>query len=128
MSAGVAQENGALQNITIPINPGEVFVVPKGLLHFNHNQECEPLVFLQTFNNADPGAINMIDAFAAFNGAGEDGRLAIEASGAQSVEASPQGAFGLDQKCLKRCKLPETGAPGNGLEGLPAAFMAMAGM
>ena len=70
MSAGIAQENGNLQNITFSVGPGETFVVPQGLLHYNHNQQCEPNIFFQSFDSADPGALNVIGALAAFNNAG----------------------------------------------------------
>ena len=125
MDAGVAQENGALQNITIKINPGEVFVVPQGLLHHNHNQQCEPNVFLQSFSNSDPGALNVIGALAAFNDVGGDGRLAMKASGAQSIRASPQGTFALDQKCLRRC-FGDKRRSADGLDGLPKELKALA--
>jgi len=128
MSAGISQENGNAQDITLEINPGETFVVPQGLLHYNHNQECVPNVFFQSFDSADPGALNVIGALAAFNDAGGDGAAAMLASGADSIRASPQGAFALDQQCLKRCGFPETGAPGDGLKDLPAPFRPIFGL
>ena len=64
-----------------------------GLLHFNHNKECTPLVFTQSFNSADPGALNVIGALAAFSGtAGESVAASNFTAG-----ASPQKAFALDQ-------------------------------
>jgi hypothetical protein len=128
MSAGVAQENGSLQNITLEINPGEVFVAPQGLLHYNHNQECEPLAFFQSFNGNDPSALNVIGALAAFGAAGADGAAAMAASTAALVKASPQGAFALDQACLKRCGFPATGAPGDGLDDLPDVLRVLYGL
>lgn len=59
MSVGVAQENGGLQNITFQASPGDVFIAPQGLIHFNANQQCAPLAFIQSFNSADAGAINV---------------------------------------------------------------------
>ena len=128
MDAGIAQENGNLQNITFDVNPGETFVVPQGLLHYNHNQQCFPNVFFQSFDSADAGALNVIGALAAFNNAGTDGAAAMLASGAELIEAIPQGAFALDQKCLQRCGYPATGAPGDGLDDLPDAFAARFGL
>jgi hypothetical protein len=125
MSAGIAQENGALQNITLKINPGEVFTAPQGLLHYNHNQNCTPNVFFQSFDSADPGALNVIGALAAFNASAPDGAAAMLASGAASIVKSPQGAFALDQACLKFCKL---GPEGGGLGGLPVEFKALFGL
>jgi hypothetical protein len=128
-TAGIAQENTFLQNITFDVNPGEVFVAPQGLLHHNHNQECTPNVFIQTFSNADPGAaLNVIGALAAFNAAGGDAAAAMIASGADSIATSKQGAFALDQACLKRCDFPETGAPDDGLKDLPDEFRRLFGL
>lgn len=125
--AGISQENGAEQDITFEVNPGEVFVVPQGLLHHNLNQQCEPNVFLQSFTSSDPGALNVIGAIAAMSAGGEAGAAAILASGADSVKASEQGAFALDQACLKKCGFPETGAPGDGLD-MPEEFRALFGL
>ncbi|KAK9808713.1 hypothetical protein WJX72_002380 [[Myrmecia] bisecta] len=128
MKAGESQENGGLQNITLSVLPGEVFVAVQGLLHFNHNPSCTPLVFVQSFNSADPGALNIIGALAALNGGGPIGAAGIKASNAGTITASPQGAFSLDQDCLARCGLPSTGAPGDGLGGLPNEFRVLFGL
>jgi mannose-6-phosphate isomerase-like protein (cupin superfamily) len=123
MGAGIAQENGAAQNIVFDVLPGEVFVVPQGLVHFNANNQCSPLVFLQSFNNADPGAISLGNALAAL-GNSTNGASAIAAS---NIQATPTGlaAFGLDASCLQRCGLPATGGA---LDDLPAEFQALFGL
>jgi Cupin len=128
MDAGIAQENLAAQNITLEINPGEVFVAAQGLLHYNHNRQCVPNVFLQSFNSADPGALNVVGALAALAGAGDAGAAAAAASGTAGIMASPQGTFALDQQCLRECGFPETGAPNGGLDDLPAEFKALFGL
>lgn len=56
------------------------------------------------------------------------GAAAIEASGAVKILASPEGAFALDQECLKRCHFDEDGAPGDGLSDLPDEFRALFGL
>ena len=117
MGAGIAQENLAEQNITFSVNPGEVFIAPQGLLHYNHNQECEPLAFLQFFNSNDAAALNVIGALAMFT-KNPDGTASMIASTANQVQASPQMAFALDQQCLARCGLPATGAE-DGFAGMP---------
>ena len=128
MDAGIAQENGATQDITFDVNPGEVFVVPQGLLHYNHNAQCYPNVWFQTFSGSDPGTLSVTGAIAALRDSGDAGAAAVAASNASGVEASPQGAFALDQACLKRCGLPTTGAPGDGLEDMPQEFRALFGL
>ena len=128
MDAGISQENGAVQDITFDVGPGQVFVVPQGLLHHNHNDQCFPNVFLQSFTSSDPGALNVIGALAAMRDGSDAGEAAIIASGAELVEASPQGAFALDRACLKRCGFPATGAPGDGLSDLPQDFKALFGL
>lgn len=128
MDAGISQENGAAQDITFDVDPGEVFVVPQGLLHYNHNAQCYPNVWFQTFSSSDPGALSVTGALAALRDSGDAGAAAIAASDASRVEASPQGAFALDQACLKRCGFPETGAPGDGLKDLPDDFKLLFGL
>jgi hypothetical protein len=128
MDAGIAQENTFAQNITFDVNPGEVFIAPRGLLHYNHNAQCEPNVFLQSFTSSDPGALNIIGALAALGDSGAAGEAAILASGADMVEASPQMAFALDQACLGRCGFDETGAYGDGLDDLPGNFKVLFGL
>lgn len=53
---------------------------------------------------------------------------AIQASGAQLTQDSPQGAFALDQVCLKNCGFPDIGAPGEGLADLPDDFAVLFGL
>jgi hypothetical protein len=128
MDAGIAQENTFAQNITFDVNPGEVFIAPRGLVHFNHNSQCTPNVFLQSFTSSDPGALNIIGALAALRDGSAAGEAAIIASTADLVEASPQGTFALDQACLSKCGFPETGAPGDGLADLPEDFKVLFGL
>jgi Cupin len=125
MDAGISQENNAAQDITLEINPGEVFVVPQGLLHYNHNRQCVPNVFFQSFTSSDPGALNVVGALAAFAGAGDAGSAAAKASTTDGIIPSPQGAFALDQQCLRECGFPQTGAPNGGLDGLPHEIKAL---
>ena len=97
-------------------------------MHFNHNRECIPNVFFQSFTSSDPGAINIVGALAAMRDGGGAGAAAIAASGASLIEASPLGSFALDQECLATCGLPATGAPGDGLQDLPDAFRVLFGL
>lgn len=128
MDAGISTENGNPQDITFAVNPGEVFVVPQNTLHHNHNAQCEPNVWLQSFTSSDPGALNMIGAISALGAAGEAGSAAITASGAQEIMPSPQGAFALDQACLQKCGFPAEGAPNDGLDDLPDTFKVLFGL
>ena len=72
---------------------------------------CYPNVFTQTFNNGDPGSINVINALAAFNNpsVNQAGRSAMNAANAGSLTASALGAVALDQACLARCNLTSSG-------------------
>ena len=71
-----------------------------------------PQVFIQMFNSADGGVINVINALAALKAVDNS---TISSSSAGGIMASPQNAFSLDQQCLQRCGL---GASGGGLAGL----------
>eukprot|EP00892_Ulva_mutabilis_P012392 jgi/Ulvmu1/9525/UM053_0013.1 len=128
MDAGISQENGVAQDITFEVGPGEVFLVPQGLMHYNFNARCEPNFFTQTFTSSDGGAINVVGALAALRDGSASGAEAIAASGAGLVSSSPQGSFALSAECLKRCGLPPSGAPGDGLEGLPNSMRAVLGL
>jgi hypothetical protein len=64
-------------------------------------------------------------ALAAF---GPDSAAAIAVSTATVVKASPQFGFPLDPVCLKRCGFLATGAPGDGLAGLPDALRVLHGL
>jgi hypothetical protein len=108
MHAAIAHENTFAQNITFDVNPGEVFIATRGLLFFNHNIQCVPNVFLQSFTSSDTGALNTIGALAALRDSGATGEAPIIASGAAEVKASPQMKFASDQACLNRCGFPET--------------------
>lgn len=128
MDAGISQENGVAQDITFEVGPGEVFVVPQGLMHYNFNSRCEPNFFTQTFTSSDGGAINVVGALAALRDGSASGAEAIAASGADLVSTSPQGSFALSKECLKRCGLPPSGAPGDGLGDLPNSMRAVLGL
>jgi oxalate decarboxylase/phosphoglucose isomerase-like protein (cupin superfamily) len=53
----LAQELGSADNLTVTVGPGEVFIVPQGLLHFWGNLNCKPAVLFQSYDNADPGSV-----------------------------------------------------------------------
>jgi hypothetical protein len=128
MDAGIAQENMSRQDITFQVKPGQVFVAPQGLLHYNHNNQCTPLVYLQTFNSADPGALNVIGAIAALRDGSAAGKAAIIASNAEFVEESPEMAFAIDHACMERCGYPEPGPDEDGLGDLPHEIRAILGL
>ncbi|KAK9808777.1 hypothetical protein WJX72_003446 [[Myrmecia] bisecta] len=76
-----------------------------------------------------PEAITVTNALAALGGAQPVGAAGIKASNITgSLIVSPQGAFGLDADCLANCKLPANGAPGDGLDGLPADLRTLFGL
>ena len=83
-----------------------------GLLHYNSNRNCTPLVFLQIFNNADPGVINVLNAISAL---GRVDQQSIAAANASSIATSSLGAFALDQTCLSACGLSSSGGDLSGL-------------
>jgi len=124
MTAGIAEENGGRQNVTFTVGPGQSFLVPQGLLHYNTNKGCTPIVFVQMFNSADGGTINVINSLAALRGVDN---ATISSSGAGGVTASPQGAFGLDQACLASCGLSSSGGDFSRLSGEMSAFLGLAG-
>lgn len=122
MNAGISEENGGRQNVTFTVGPGQSFLVPQGLLHFNANKGCTPIVFIQMFNNADAGTISVVGALAALK---EVDYSTIAASNASSATPSPLGAFALDPTCLSSCGLTSAGGGFSKLSGEMQAFVGL---
>ena len=57
------EENGGKGAVVNAISPGEVFVVPQGLIHYQQNLGCEAATFLAALNNEDPGAVTITTRF-----------------------------------------------------------------
>ena len=132
MSAGeiggaVSQEVGSAENTTVTAGPGEIFIVPQGLMHIVHNRACEPAMFWQTFDNSDAGRTDLLHSLTALYESGEAGAAMVQASGAVGIAAS-EGFIKLDPTCLHRCGFDADGPPGDGLDGLPHLFKVMAGL
>jgi oxalate decarboxylase/phosphoglucose isomerase-like protein (cupin superfamily) len=127
ITAGIAQENNAAQNISFSVGPGEIVAVPQGLLHFNYNGQCSSSVFFQSFNNGDPGTITVGNALAALGGVAPG---SLQGLGAAYIFATNTGlgSFAIDGQCLQRCNLPSSGGTLNDVPdnikvmlGLPAS-------
>ena len=54
LTAGFIAENGA-RFVSLEIRPNTAVVFPQGVIHFEFNDNCEPGMFVATFNNEDPG-------------------------------------------------------------------------
>lgn len=82
-----------------------------GLLHYNANNGCSPLVFIQTFDSSDPGLLSVVNALAALRSANQN----VVSAAAGNITGSPLTAFALDSACLSRCGLSSGGGDLSGL-------------
>jgi len=58
MRFGFTEENGG-RAIVNDIMPGQVVVVPQGLIHYAQNLDCKPAQFISAFNSEDPGVLTV---------------------------------------------------------------------
>ncbi|KAJ7470949.1 RmlC-like cupin domain-containing protein, partial [Mycena latifolia] len=120
---GMITENNA-RFIMTEIPPGSMTIFPMGSIHFQVNEECDPVMFVSGFNSEDPGALQVAqrceyfviqflvhllglspDVVAATLGdIGVEEVMGVEAMIPDSV------ALGVDA-CLKRCGKTREGQP-----------------
>lgn len=83
-----------------------------GLLHYNANKGCSPVVFIQIFDSSDPGTLTVGNALAALNAVDP---ASISASYFGNVTASSLSNAALDPACLSKCGLSSSGGSLSGL-------------
>ncbi len=105
LRTGFVEENGG-RVIINDIMPGQVVVVPQGLIHYAQNLDCKPARFIAAFNNEDPGTVTVSTrTFALPNEA-----LTVTFNQSpEEIEALKKGlpvtlAMGREE-CLRRCSI-----------------------
>ena len=51
---GFISENGA-RFVSLEFRPNQAVIFPQGVIHFEFNDNCEPGMFVASFNHEDPG-------------------------------------------------------------------------
>ncbi|KAJ7503374.1 hypothetical protein B0H11DRAFT_1853583 [Mycena galericulata] len=109
---GMITENGA-RFIINEVPPGSMTIFPKGSIHFQVNDGCEPALFVSTFNSEDPGALQIAQRFLG---------LPIDIVGATLGDLGVKEVIGVESQipdniaigtdaCLQRCGLKRPSQP-----------------
>jgi len=111
LMTGQLPENGA-RFIYNEVPAGSATVFPKGVIHFEQNQGCEPMIFVAAFNNEDPGVLQIAQRFFGLPPAVVGAALNIGVQEVVDIEAwiPDNVALGVDE-CLKRCGIKRTQQP-----------------
>ncbi|KAL4247944.1 germin family protein [Abortiporus biennis] len=113
-TAGFLMENGA-RFVNNTVNPGEAAIFPKGSIHFEQNELCEPVLFVAGLSSPDPGALSFAQTLfglppdvtgAALGGANDNQVADIEKNIPDNI------AIGSDE-CLARCGIKRGSQPTN---------------
>jgi Cupin len=101
LRVGMLAENGA-QFITNTVQAGQATVFPRGSIHFEQNEGCEPIIFVAAFSDEDPGTTSLANQF--FSLPPDIIQAALGGVDLQKIiPGIPKNvAFGTED-CLKRC-------------------------
>ncbi|KAI9001036.1 RmlC-like cupin [Trametes punicea] len=104
ISSGMLAENGA-RFVFNKVPAGSAVIFPKGSIHFQQNEECEPITFVAALNHEDPGIESMAQRY--FGLPPDVVAASLGDIGVQEVagiEAMIPDNFALGtQECLDRC-------------------------
>lgn len=129
LRAGMLSENGA-RFIINDVHPGSATIFPRGVIHFEMNDGCEPAMFVAAFNDEDPGVDQIaqrlfglpVDILSATLG-----DLGVEQVAGLEAKIPDNVALGTNE-CLQRCGITRTQQPTNQRQprvsgnALPAGF------
>ncbi|KAI0638163.1 RmlC-like cupin [Trametes polyzona] len=112
LSSGMIAENGA-RFVFNTLEAGSAMIFPKGSIHFQQNEGCEPMMFVAALNNEDPGVESIAQRYFGLPPdvvAASLGELGVqEVAGIESM--IPDNIALGTQECLDRCGLKRDGQP-----------------
>ncbi|KAL7282395.1 RmlC-like cupin [Trametes coccinea BRFM310] len=104
ISSGMIAENGA-RFVFNKVDAGSAMIFPKGSIHFQQNEGCEPITFVAALNNEDPGVESIAQRYFGLPPdvvAASLGDLGVQE--VAGIEAMIPDSFALGtQECLDRC-------------------------
>ncbi|KAF7329431.1 RmlC-like cupin [Mycena kentingensis (nom. inval.)] len=109
---GMITENGA-RFIMTELPAGSMTVFQQGSIHFQVNDNCEPAMFVASFNSEDPGVLSVAQRFLGLPfdiTAATLGEIGVEQLVGLEAQLPDSFALGTDA-CLKRCGLQRTKQP-----------------
>ncbi|KIP11055.1 hypothetical protein PHLGIDRAFT_173935 [Phlebiopsis gigantea 11061_1 CR5-6] len=114
LSAGLLVENGA-RFVAHDLQSGQAAVFPRGAIHFEFNNGCEPAMFVAAFNDEDPGVDQVAQRFFGLPPAIVDatlGGIGVEQVAGLESKIPDNIALGSDE-CLQRCGISRGNQPTN---------------
>ncbi|KAI0375614.1 RmlC-like cupin [Pilatotrama ljubarskyi] len=112
LSSGMIAENGA-RFVFNTLEAGSAMIFPKGSIHFQQNEGCEPMMFVAALNNEDPGVESIAQRYFGLPPdvvAASLGDLGVqEVAGIESM--IPDNIALGTQECLDRCGLSRGDQP-----------------
>ncbi|KAI0349412.1 RmlC-like cupin [Trametes cingulata] len=112
LSSGMIAENGA-RFVFNTLEAGSAMIFPKGSIHFQQNEGCEPMMFVAALNNEDPGVESIAQRYFGLPPdvvAASLGDLGVqEVAGIESM--IPDNIALGTQECLDRCGISRGDQP-----------------
>ena len=109
---GFITENSGPPQFNNTLNRFQGVVLPQGSIHFEHNDNCDPAVFIAAFSNEDPGLSNVAQNFFRLTPDIVDAVLPTVIDGTNVIKFSgslaPEFIQGV-QSCLDRCGIKPSG-------------------
>jgi len=106
MDAGFVEENGA-RFVINTLTQGQGTIFPKGSIHYQINDGCEPITFVAALNDEDPGVNSIAQRFFGLPpdvDAATLGDIGIEDVVKVATGVPDNMAIGVD-RCLQKCGL-----------------------
>ncbi len=106
MKTTFVEENGGRTIVNV-VNASQTTVFPRGLIHEEHNIDCEPAAFISAFSNEDPGAQFVANSLFTIPQEAISASLNVENFTIDSLRnALPKPNIGKGtSECLARCAL-----------------------
>ncbi|KAI0650788.1 RmlC-like cupin [Trametes meyenii] len=112
ISSGLIAENGA-RFIFNTVPAGSAMLFPKGSIHFQQNEGCDPITFVAALNNEDPGVESIAQRYFGLPPdvvAASLGDLGVQEVAGLEAMIPDNIALGT-QECLDRCGIKRQGQP-----------------
>ncbi|EIW61982.1 RmlC-like cupin [Trametes versicolor FP-101664 SS1] len=112
LSSGMIAENGA-RFVFNTLEAGSAMLFPKGSIHFQQNEGCEPMMFVAALNHEDPGVESIAQRY--FGLPPDVVAASLGDIGVQEVagieDMIPDNIALGTQECLDRCGIKRDGQP-----------------
>jgi len=113
---GMIPENGA-KFVFNEVKTNQATLFPQSAIHFEYNNNCEPVTFVAFFSDSDPGTTQIAQRFFGLPADVVAASLDIDQSEVEKISKSIPDNIALAlQECTKRCGINRTNQPTNQLQ------------